>query len=114
MGVLEDYSRAIHFETTKPLATAPVVEYTIAKNEKGENDVVMTVLKNTTEAPIPNVQRAVVTMQDDRRFVVRIPLEKSDYPANFFLGSKKMGRVAFVPEKENPSVETEEENEQPH
>ena len=107
----DDCQYSIHFETTKPFEANPIAEYTLTKNTKGENNVVLSVLKRTTETPKPGVHRAKVIMTDNRHFEVRIPLEESDSPANFFLGRKLLHRVAITPVKEIPVSETEEEQE---
>ena len=110
-GRPDDYHYAIHFETTKPLAMEPIVEYIKTKNEAGENNVVLTVLKNATESPKSDVRRAKVAMAGERHFEVMLPLEKSDFPVNFFLGRKLLHRVAITPVTEIHVSETEEEQE---
>ena len=68
----------------------------------------MTVLKQADEEPKSGVHRAEVTMLDDRQFSASFPLAASDYPVNFFLEDKQVGRTAIVPHKENQNTEPEE------
>jgi len=106
LSAFHDDKHVEYFETTKPLVAVPVVEYTVTKNAKGENDVVMTVLKKAAETPKAGVLRAEVEMLDDRSFSASIPLKApTDYPANFFLGDKPIGRAAIVPKKDRVTEE---------
>jgi len=96
----------IGFEAITPLATVPVVEYTVTRNAKGENDVVLTVLRKAAETPKIGVHRAEVTMEDDRRFSVSIPLETpTDYHVNLFLGKKTLGSWGVPRPVEQPLEE---------
>jgi len=81
---------AIHFETPEPLTMAPVVEYTVTKNEKGENDFMLNVVKKAAQASNPDAHHAEMTVMDDRRFIAYFPLHNNT-PSNFFLGGRQIG-----------------------
>ena len=108
MGRPADDQYAIHFEAAEPLATAPMVEYSVAKNEKGENDFMLTFVKKVAEVPNPNVHYAEITVIDDRRFVTYFPLHNNT-PSNFFLDGKQISgtRPGALPEEKQ---DTEEDN----
>jgi hypothetical protein len=102
----------VRFTTKEPLTTPPVVEYTIAKQPSGVNEVILTILEKADSKTVtsPGAFRVEGVILDDNRFSVTIPMKTpDDYPANFFLGDIPLGGWGKPPEKEQiPESEMQE------
>ena len=108
------------FSTKNPLAKIPVAEYTITKDEKGENKLVMIILRQAAGKPKSGVYRAEVTMLDGHRFAVSIPLKESpdrpvslDYPINLVADAKQGGFSGVWKKSKFAKTDEESQNTEP-
>ena len=97
----------IEFKPTKPLDSVPVVFYSIEKNVGGINDVVITIFRKKPNTAPPNAHQLTVTENDEKGYVISIPLKSpEDYPVRFYHGDKKLFEISVSCPPENTSEKT--------
>ena len=88
----------VEFVSPKPLDTIPFATFTKSQGENGVNQIVIRVWKKEPGNTSGNAsQTAIVDKMDDTRFRVSIPMQKSDYPAEFLHGKKLLTKITFPP-----------------